>query len=210
MKPGRRLVLLVALSVLTGFFAGRVYWSLRDLPQPAGGPPPSPAPAVAELPDLRLTDLGGTARSLREWSGEALLLNFWATWCAPCREEMPLLEQLHQERSGRGLAVVGVAIDREEPVRRFVAETGVSYPILLGETEAMAAAETFAPEFLGLPLTVIAAPGGGILKVKMGELHTEDLQAIVAVLDRLADGSITLAGARDLLKADGSLPGTVP
>ncbi len=207
MRPAGRLLLLVALSVIGGFFAGRVYWALRE-PAPAGAAAPA-APAVTELPDVRLPDLDGATRSLRDWAQESLVLNFWATWCAPCRKEMPLLEQLHQERGGRGLAVVGVAIDREEPVRRFVAETGVSYPILVGEGEAMAAAEAFGPEFVGLPLTVITAPGGQVLKVHMGELDAEDVRAIAAVLDRLGTGQLGAGAARDALAVlDKGGPGT--
>jgi thiol-disulfide isomerase/thioredoxin len=152
------------------------------------------------MPEFRLRDLAGQSRAIGEWSSEALVLNFWATWCAPCRKDMPLLEQLHQDRTGKGLAVVGIAIDREEPVRTFIGESGVTYPILLGEQEAMAAAESFGPSFVGLPLTVVAAPGGEILKLHVGELRAEDLTAIVSVLDRLAAGALSVAAARKALE----------
>jgi thiol-disulfide isomerase/thioredoxin len=158
--------------------------------------------AVKEMPDLSLPDLAGNTRSLREWSSQALILNFWATWCVPCRKEMPLLEQVHQERGDKGLAVVGIAIDREEPVRTFIAETGVSYPILVGQEQAMAAAEAFGPDFVGLPLTVIAAPGGDIVTVHMGELDWEELAGIIDVLDRLAQGILSLTEAREALQHD--------
>jgi peroxiredoxin len=115
---------------------------------------------------------------------------------------MPLLEQVHHERRDKGLAVVGIAIDREEPVRTFVAETGVSYPILVGQEQAMAAAEAFGPDFVGLPLTVIAAPGGDIVTVHMGELDREELAGIIDVLDRLAQGTLSLTEAREALRND--------
>lgn len=205
-----RLLLLVALCVVGGFFAGRAYWSLRQSPPPPPLPTAPAAPATAvEVPDVRLPDLSGTTRSLHEWTSDSLVLNFWATWCAPCRREMPLLEQLHQERGGRGPAVVGVAIDREDPVRRFVAETGVTYPILFGETEAMAAAESFGPEFVGLPLTVIAAPGGRVLKMHMGEIDLDDIRLITSVLDRLKNGELDAAAATAALAPlDAPAPGT--
>lgn len=196
MRAVPRLLILVALSVTAGFFAGRVFWSTR----PASPPPQaSTAEAPERLPGIRLPDLTGTTRSITEWSAGATIINFWATWCAPCRREMPLLEQLHKERGSKGVAVIGIAIDREEPVRTFIGETGVTYPILFGEREAMVAAEAFGPAFVGLPFTVIAAPGGAILKLHTGELHADDLVAILAVLDRLAAGEISAAEARAAL-----------
>jgi thiol-disulfide isomerase/thioredoxin len=201
MGSGSRLLILLALSIIGGFFAGRAWWAVRESPPPAV--PAAPARlAVTEMPDLSLPDLAGNTRSLREWSSQALILNFWATWCVPCRKEMPLLEQVHHERRDKGLAVVGIAIDREEPVRTFVAETGVSYPILVGQEQAMAAAEAFGPDFVGLPLTVIAAPGGDIVTVHMGELDREELAGIIDVLDRLAQGTLSLTEAREALRND--------
>jgi thiol-disulfide isomerase/thioredoxin len=189
-----RLLAMLALAVTAGFFAGRAYWTARQSQIPIEAPTPTTLPAI------RLQDLGGATRSISEWTSRSLIINFWATWCAPCRKEMPLLEQLHQERSATGITVIGIAIDREDPVRAFVGETGITYPILFGEQDAMAAAEAFGPSFLGLPFTVVTAPGGEILKLHVGELHPGDLQTIVSVLDQLARGTLSVAGARKALQ----------
>ena len=191
---------IVAICIAAGYLVGRSFW-LRTSPS---GPPPeaqavSELAAPSQLPSFSLKDISGTERSIGEWSAQAMIINFWATWCAPCRKEMPLLEQVHQARGGKGVAVVGIAIDDADPVRTFIAETGISYPILVGQDDAMKAAEAFGPEFVGLPLTAVTAPGGAILKLHVGELHPQDLDRILDVIDRLAAGSITLAEARSLL-----------
>ena len=187
-----RLLLLIALCVAGGYLVGRAFWT-------APQPPPAAA-AVTHVPAFELKDLAGARRSIGEWSSQPLIINFWATWCVPCRQEMPLLEQLHQERSGQGLAIIGIAIDRDDPVRTFVDETGVTYPILVGQQNAMTLAESFGPEFVGLPMTVIAAPGGEILRLHVGELHPADLATILDVLDRFTSGRISLAEARVALQ----------
>jgi len=188
-----RLLVLVAACLAAGYFTGRAFWQ----EPPPESPPQLARTAPLSLPNFQLMDLGtGQPRRITDWRGRAVLLNFWATWCAPCRKEMPLLEQLHQERGTDGPVVIGIAIDREEPVRLFVGEAGVSYPVLVGQEDAMAVAESFGPAFVGLPLTVVAAPGGDILAIHSGELHPEDLAGIVKVIDALAAGRMTLAQAR--------------
>ncbi len=189
-----RLLVLLVICIAAGFFTGRLLWQ-----KPEAAPPPRAR--LTQLPDFQLMELStGRQRPIADWRGQTLLLNFWATWCAPCRKEMPLLEQLHQERGARGPAVVGIAIDREEPVRLFVGETGVSYPVLVGQEDAMAVAESFGRDFTGLPLTVIAAPGGEIIATHMGELHPDKLAKIVEVTDALGAGNLTLAQARAALQ----------
>jgi thiol-disulfide isomerase/thioredoxin len=186
-------LLLLALCAAGGFLAGRAFWPAAFRSN-ADAAPPDRVPAFA------LKDLSGAQRSIDEWSSEALILNFWATWCAPCRKEMPLLQALHQERSGDGLAVIGIAIDDEDPVRAFVGETGVTYPILVGQQDAMAVADAFQSDWVGLPMTVIVAPGGDILKLHVGELHASDLAGIVEVLDRVRSGAMSVAAARQALR----------
>jgi thiol-disulfide isomerase/thioredoxin len=198
MRPSPRLLVLAALAVAGGFFLGRaIWWRGQPVEPPRAG---VGAPAVTQLPSFELADLEGRRRAIGEWSGQTLLINFWATWCAPCRKEMPLLQQVHMERQGENFAVIGVAIDRPEPVRIFVAETGVTYPVLVGQQDAMAIADSFGSQFVGLPLTVVALPGGEIVKVHLGELHAEDLAAILETADKVVRGEMTPAAARALLE----------
>ena len=154
------------------------------------------------LPTITLKDLEGQPRSLAEWSGRTLLVNFWATWCAPCRKEMPLLQQFQESQDPARVQVIGIAIDRYEAVLRFIGETGVTYPNLVGEMDATRAAEQFAQGF-ALPLSVIVAPDGTVLAVQMGEIRASDLEQIAAVADGLASGTLTTAAAPSHLKLGG-------
>jgi thiol-disulfide isomerase/thioredoxin len=151
------------------------------------------------LPALTLNDLKDRPRALAEWSGRTLLINFWATWCAPCRKEMPLLEQFQQSQDPARMQVIGIAIDRLDPVIRFLGETGVTYPNLVGEMDATRAAEQFAPGF-ALPLSVVAAPDGTVLAIHIGEIRASDLEQIAAVADALATGTLSTTEAAKRLK----------
>ena len=165
---------------------------------PAEEAPPVLAAAEAELadslPDFALEDLGGDMRSIGSWAGKPMLVNFWATWCAPCRREIPMLKVFQTDNSS--LQVVGIAIDRREPVLAFAEEVGFNYPVLIGEAEAMAAASAFGVQFLALPFTVFTGADGAVLGVHTGEVHAEHLERFVSVLDELAAGHIDIAAAR--------------
>ena len=154
------------------------------------------------LADFTLPDLDDQPRSIMEWSGRPLLINFWATWCAPCRREMPLLQSLQDSRGDGSLQVIGVALDNLPDVKRFVAAIDVTYPILYGEDDVTTIAESFGDEFIGLPFSVFIAPGGEILALRAGELHADDLRELVAEMDAVASGQSSATQARERLRVD--------
>ncbi len=209
MSPLRKLAvaLWAAVFVFGGILAGR-YWGQSNVP-PAASTATEPRPAVptpTRLPPITLKDLREQSRSLTDWPNRTLLINFWATWCAPCREEMPLLEQLQQSMDPATLQVIGIALDRPEPVLRFVGETGISYPILLGEEAATHAAEQFGEAFVGLPFSVLAASDGTILAIHTGQVSARDLAQIGTVAQQLATGELTPAAARVILQRNQQAP----
>ncbi len=154
-------------------------------------------PAVTTLPDFSLGNLAGEQQSILSWPGKPLLINFWATWCAPCLREIPMLKEL--QTAHPDLQIVGIAIDKREPVVEFAGRMEFNYPILIGESEAYAAAGALGVNIYSLPFTVFTAGDGSILGVHTGELHAEHLERFRSVTGDLTAGRITVEQARNRL-----------
>ena len=158
------------------------------------------APGLADrMPDIVLDDLAGTPTSLASLADRPLLINFWATWCAPCLREIPLLKAFHDEQPG--IDVVGIAVDRLEPVLEYAEDMQFNYPSLIGQTEAYEAMVVFRNDAQVMPFSVFSAPGGAILGIHYGELHAEDLDNFAGTIAALEAGSIDLEAARERIAA---------
>ena len=158
------------------------------------------APAtVGEPVTFELADLDGQARSSTEWDGKPKLVNFWATWCAPCRREIPLLKDTQDKYTDIDLQVIGIAVDFAEDVAAYAAEAEFNYPILVGQEDAMAVAETSGVAFIGLPFTMVVAPSGELIKNHIGEIEEEHITQIAATFTALQSGEIDIAQAREQL-----------
>jgi len=173
--------------------AGLGYWAwqARQPAPPKADLPLPPALAtdaaqdqpLSRLPEMRYPDLNGKPHAISEWQDKVLVLNFWATWCPPCREETPLFVALQDEYRQRGVQFVGLAIDDPEAVQDFVDTYGVEYPVLIGDIDAVDVSRRLGNRFSGLPFTLIVAPGGEIAIRHAGGLNREQ---IVPILERLA------------------------
>ncbi|HUR39689.1 MAG TPA: TlpA disulfide reductase family protein [Verrucomicrobiae bacterium] len=136
--------------------------------------------AAQRRPELSFRDLDGRTRSLAEWDGKLLLLNFWATWCAPCVKEIPLLVEAQQEFGPRGLQLVGIAMDQREPVAAFAQRLRINYPLLVGEADVVAAMDALGDELGAFPFSVLVAPDGRILSRHSGDLSREEIRELLS------------------------------
>jgi thiol-disulfide isomerase/thioredoxin len=157
-----------------------------------------------KVPEMRpvftLRDVDGKPRSITEWDGKSLIVNFWATWCAPCRREIPLLNALHAEFAPQGVEVLGIAVDFVEDVAKYMQETPIGYSILVGEQDGLDAAAAFGVDSMAFPFTIFVDARGRILTIHMGEIHEPEARAILAVLARVNTGELQPPEAREAVK----------
>ena len=170
MKPATRKTLIVMVLALIGVLAGlwtSTRWSSLS------STPPAPAP------EIQLTGLDGKAHNLGEWRGKLLLVNFWATWCAPCLKEMPLLINAQKQYGARGLQVIGPALDDAAEVQQLAAKLGVDYPVMADFASADKAMNALGNTSGALPFSVFIDAQGRIVKTVLGGLHEDDLDRLI-------------------------------
>jgi thiol-disulfide isomerase/thioredoxin len=148
-----------------------------------------------DVPQISLPGLDGRLHALADYRGKLLIVNFWATWCEPCRREIPLLKSLHTEYAKNGLEIVGIAVDSHDDVARYASAHGIAYPVLLGERGGLEAASAFGMDVV-LPFSVFADRAGHIVALKVGELRPEEAHEILSGLRALDEGRLSLKAAQ--------------
>ncbi len=172
-KAGRRNWLLTsvgAAAVLAG--AGFGWWRV----QPHG----SVGDEVPQLWGLNFDKPDGGELSMAAFRGKPLIVNFWATWCPPCVEELPMLERFFQQNVSNGWQVIGLAIDQPSAVSKFLQRMPLTFPIGLAGMEGTDLGKSLGNLTGGLPFTVMVGPDGGVIKRKMGKLEPADLAGLVS------------------------------
>jgi thiol-disulfide isomerase/thioredoxin len=207
MKTGAALLGVTLAAAAAGYVAYR-HWAVPSI-APATAPaavttaPPTPPAADAApqraipitVPEVSFTDLAGKRHSLREYRGRPTIYNFWATWCAPCRREIPLFNTLYREFADRRLQIVGVAVDFKDDVAKYAQATHFEYPLLVGEQEGLEAAEKFGME-MALPFSIFVDSRQQIVAAKLGELHRDEADAILGALLAVDRGQLPIDQAR--------------
>lgn len=168
------LLISAILALLGGYWAAQ---HLRSEPETAtmtyGG---------GALINFTLPEMDGKKHSLDEWRGKVIVLNFWATWCEPCREEVPLLVNLQKMRGADGLQVIGVAIDNKTAVMLYSRSAGMNYPILIGADDTLDLIARYGNSSGALPFTVIIDRSGSIAVRKLGPFNKTELESLVEPL----------------------------
>ncbi len=197
--------LILSAAAIVGFIAFQVWHEYQ------GGYRPDPADAASVMqssaagtglrPTFELMSPEGVPVSSRQWDGKPLVVNFWATWCAPCRREIPMLMEMQSEQSAAGLQLIGIALDFPDAVGQYAKEMEMNYPLLVGEQDAMDVAEAFGLDLIVLPGTVFSLSDGRTLHNHIGELHADQATRIIEILWQTENGAIDFAGAQALLEA---------
>lgn len=165
-------------------------------PTPEATAEPAAAAIPDVLPDFTLSDIDGKPRSIRSWQGKSMIVNFWATWCAPCRREIPLLKKIQAEHGAEGFQIVGVAVDFREDVLKYAQEIGIDYPLLVGEQDGLDAVNKFGQGSLGFPFTVFTDKQQRIVMFHLGEIRPQQVDVFLGAVSKVNSGELTIAAAR--------------
>lgn len=139
--------------------------------------------AVSNIrPLFKLKDIEGKVRDIKEWDGQVLMINFWATWCPPCRKEIPAFIEVQEKYKDKGFKIIGIALDEKQAVIDFTDPMGVNYPILLAEQEGIALTKAYGNRLGVLPFTVIVDRKGNIVHRQRTELTFEQVEAMIKPL----------------------------
>lgn len=184
MRPLHRVLfgLLILIALIAGFSLGHILHPTEEPTElvlaPAAPKPPADMTHLLDQPrpGFSLPDLQNRTRDLSEWDGKTLLINFWATWCAPCREEIPLFQRLRDEYGADRFEVIGVALDLPDLVAEFQAEYDVTYPMLYGQSKASDIMKQYGNQAGTLPYSILVDGSGIIRKIHDRRLHEPQLR----------------------------------
>lgn len=166
----------VALSGTAAYFVGRAVEAENSAPTPIV------ARDGGRMLSQAFPDTAGAVQPLKQWQGKVLVINFWATWCAPCRDEMPEFAQLQTELADRGVQFVGIGIDAAERIAQFQRDDGVNYPLLVGNVTAIDLTRDYGNSMQALPFTVVLDRDGRVAATKLGRFAKADLDSLLRQL----------------------------
>jgi thiol-disulfide isomerase/thioredoxin len=163
--------------VAIAFAAAGIYFGTKRLE-----PVAPQASAVASLLTQSMVDTKGELQPLSKWKGKPLIVNFWATWCAPCVEEMPELSALQTEIAPNNVQIIGIGIDSTANIAQFTSKYKIAYPLYTGGMDATDISRQLGNQAGGLPFTVLIGRDGQVRKTYLGRLKMQELRKDLALL----------------------------
>jgi peroxiredoxin len=177
MKKTPLLIIAVALLGLGGGFILNQWLS-----QPPATPAPISQAESDQRPAFTLLDVEDKPRSISDWDGQVILVNFWATWCPPCVREIPAFNQLYESYKDKGFTIIGIALDNKQDVIDFIDPMSVEYPILLGDQQGIKLTQDYGNRLGVLPFSVIIDRQGRIIERHRNEMTFEEAEQLVKPL----------------------------
>lgn len=169
MKPSELVIIVAVLALGVGLTA-------RFVMSPVGQMNPTP------LAEFSLPDISGKQHNSNEWQGKIRIINFWATWCAPCRKEIPEFIALQEKYAANNVQFIGIAVDDKTAVIDYLKTININYPILIGGDAAMAQAQHLGNRIGALPYTVVVNAQGQVIYQQAGEFSTEQVVQVITPL----------------------------
>ena len=176
MRKAHAVALFAAVAIASAAGGAAYYWwSQDDAPYPV----PGSRAAAERVFAAQFADLTGGSPTLEQWRGRVLVVNFWATWCAPCREEIPVFVKLQERYGSRGLQFVGIAFDQSDKVAEFAREFRINYPLFLGGLDTMELMRQAGNRSGVLPYTVVIDRNGNLVSGERGGLKETKLEGLL-------------------------------
>ena len=180
MRPKVILPVVVAIAVLA-LVTGIVKNWPKDQPNSSLQTPQSPL--ISQLrPDFTMPDLAGTQRNIKEWDGKVLAVNFWATWCEPCKQEIADFNILQKQYGSKGFQFIGVALDDHQAVQTYLKTSAIVYPVLIGEDEAAKVATHYGDDEGVVPYTAFIDRKGRIAFIQYGAMSQDHAREVIESL----------------------------
>ncbi len=168
----RRALLLVLVVAVLSTAAGVAVYQWQNGHRASGH-------AAQALFAVQMPGIDGKPQAVSQWRGRVLVVNFWATWCDPCREEIPAFIKLQEQYRSHGVTFVGIAVDQRDKVQTYAREIGMNYPVLIGGLDSMDMARQLGNTKSVLPFTLVVDRAGDVVLSHYGAMSVSELEAVI-------------------------------